>query len=325
MKLSLAALISTLLVSSSSFVNVVKADTCKTEPPVFSDTIAMKVEKVGSVPTQTNLDFAYNMAVMDNFDGDVMYFLDQQNAKIYSYDHTTGVVNTVFDKDSASTTIPDGLSLDWIAPGASFDFKIKAMTQGPSSNEVIVVFGSSTLPNGWTTPDATLPPKGAYGMYMCGGAANGTVWVPDIYRIGSLPYCFEREGAEAITTYDVFYTYSVVDGALTNPEAFFVSENQISPGHMGGGIVTVDDGKILWSTGDCTIYGVDGHYAPQLDHEWCGKIHLIDPSAKGSYTTVAKGVRNSQQMTVFSKRDRNPNMVNARKYLAFMDIGGVTA
>jgi hypothetical protein len=166
MKLSLAALTSTLLVSSTFFVNVVKADTCQPEPPVFSETVAMMVEKVGSVPTQTNVAFAYNMAVMDNFDGDVIYFLDQQNAKIYSYDHTTGAVNTVFDKDSAST-IPDGLSLDWISPGASFDFKVKAMTQGPSSNEVIVVFGSSTLPTGWTTPDGTLPPEGAYGMHMC--------------------------------------------------------------------------------------------------------------------------------------------------------------
>ena len=94
---------------------------------------------------------------------------------------------------------------------------------------------------------------------------------------------------------------------------------------MGGGIVTVDDGKILWSTGDYTIYGIEGRYAPQLDREWCGKIHLIDPSAKGSYTTVAKGVRNSQQMRIFSKIDRKPNLTNARKFLAFMDIGGVTA
>jgi len=323
MKLSLAALTSTLLVSSTFFVNVVKADTCQPEPPVFSETVAMMVEKVGSVPTQTNVAFAYNMAVMDNFDGDVIYFLDQQNAKIYSYDHTTGAVNTVFDKDSAST-IPDGLSLDWISPGASFDFKVKAMTQGPSSNEVIVVFGSSTLPTGWTTPDGTLPPEGAYGMHMCGGAVNGTVWVPDIYRMESFPYCFKNAG-KALLTYDVFYKYSVVDGALTNPEAFFVSESQVSPGHMGGGIVTVDDGKILWSTGDCTIFGIDGHYAPQLNREWCGKIHLIDPSAKGSYTTVAKGVRNSQQMRIFSKSDRNPKLTNAKKFLAFMDIGGVTA
>jgi hypothetical protein len=44
MKLSFAALTSTLLVSSTFFVNVVKADTCKPEAPVFSDTVAMKVE-----------------------------------------------------------------------------------------------------------------------------------------------------------------------------------------------------------------------------------------------------------------------------------------
>jgi len=159
-----------------------------------------------------------------------------------------------------------------------------------------------------------------------GGGANGTVWVPDIYRIGPIPYCVGA--GETIMTYDVFYKYKVVGGELTNPEAFFASENHVVPGHLGGGIATVDDGgqtKILWSTGDCTIYGIDGHYVPQLDREWCGKIHLIDPSTKGSYRTVAKGVRNSQQMRIFSPGDRNPNLTNPSTFLAFMAIGGVTA
>ena len=83
-----------------------------------------------------------------------------------------------------------------------------------------------------------------------------------IYRIGPIPYCV-GEG-ETIMTYDVFYKYKVVGGELTNPEAFFASEKHVVPGHLGGGIATVDDGgqiQILWSTGDCTIYGIDGHLA----------------------------------------------------------------
>jgi len=323
MKFSLTTLTSALYASSSilSFLDFVQAGDCSPEPLEFHDSIAMKVEKVGSVVTQSTDAFSYNMQLMDNFDGDVLYIVEQQFGKIYSYDTSTDMTKTVFDVDSSP--IPSGLTLDW-QHGAAQTFKVKSMTQGSSSDEVIVVFSSTTLPDGWTAPDATLPPPGAYGMWMCGGKVNGTVWVDDIYRIGELPYCFDGR-PDSFMTYDVFYKYYVVDGELTNPQAFFASENQVSPGHMGGGIVTVPDGRILWSPGDCTIYGLDGHYAPQLDFEWCGKIHLIDPSKKGIYNTVAKGVRNSQQMQIFSKGDRNSNLRNPRKFLAFMDIGGVTA
>jgi hypothetical protein len=51
MKLSFAAAL-TLAFLSASFVNVIKAQICIPDPPTFSDTIAMKVEKVESVPTQ---------------------------------------------------------------------------------------------------------------------------------------------------------------------------------------------------------------------------------------------------------------------------------
>ena len=105
------------------------------------------------------------MAVMDNFDGNIIYFLEQQFGKIYSYNHVSGNVKTIFDMETS--TIPDGLSLDdWVSPGTQFNFRVKAMTQGSSSDKVIVVFSSSTLPTGWTEPDGTLPPAGAYSMYM---------------------------------------------------------------------------------------------------------------------------------------------------------------
>jgi len=108
------------------------------------------------------------------------------------------------------------------------------------------------------------------------------------------------------------------------PMPFFVHEHTILPGHVGGGIVTVQKGKILYSTGDCTFYGLDGSYPPQLDFEACGKILLIDPSKKGKYDIVAKGVRNSQQMRVYSEAERDAKG-KKQDVLAFMDIGGVTA
>ena len=104
------------------------------------------------------------------------------------------------------------------------------------------------------------------------------------------------------------------------PRPFFVLENQVIPGHLGGGMATADDGTILWSVGDCLPYGTEGLYAPQMVSEHCGKILLIDPSKRGTYEVAAMGVRNSQQMHII-KNNKNP----AKDYLVFMDIGGVTA
>ena len=95
---------------------------------------------------------------------------------------------------------------------------------------------------------------------------------------------------------------------------FVVVENQMVPGHLGGGALAVEGGKILWSVGDCTIFGFDGSFAPQRDDQTCGKILLIDSTEVGSFEIAAKGVRKSQQMSV--KEDTT---------LVFMDIGGVTA
>ena len=68
---------------------------------------------------------------------------------------------------------------------------------------------------------------------------------------------------------------------------------------MGGGIASTSDGSLLWSVGDCSPFGLDGMYAPQLDDETCGKILQIDADTPGSFRVVAKGVRNSQQMKIF--------------------------
>merc|ERR1712160_146428 len=147
--------------------------------------------------------------------------------------------------------------------------------------------------------------------------------VRDIYRVGLIPECSDNgAGLTTLTGYDVFYKFKVNSkGNLRKPKPFFVSEHAITPGHLGGGIATVADGKILYSTGDMTVYGLDGSYPPQLDFETAGKILLIDPSKKGKFDIVAKGVRNSQQMRVFSQRYNGSD----RDVLAFMDIGGVTA
>lgn len=333
MKFSLSVastfLFSNLLISD----NVVRAGECAPDPLEFSETMALKVEKVGSVPAIDTNPFTYNLAAMDNFDGNTIFFLDQNNGLIYCYDSITSETKTMFD--ISKNSIPAGLTLDWTFGSASATYRVKSMTQGTKDNQAVVVFTSSTLPVGWSVADATLPAPGAFGQWACD--PDNLVWIPDVYRMDQVPACFNNgAGLPSFTGYDVFYKYEIVDGELVSPVPFFVSETNVVPGHLGGGIATIKEG-VLWSTGDCMPFGVDGSYAPQLDSEACGKILLIDPDEKGEFKIAAKGVRNSQQMRVFSKpkagkaetRKKSKKGGKSTKaedtYVAFMDIGGVTA
>ena len=293
----------------------VHGSTCSPPDPLdYHPSIGMKVEYVGSVPTNTTDAWTYNMNVEDNFE-DSLFFLDQLMGKIYYYDGDS--VSNVFD--IATSTIPDGITLDWTSAhvGAAQTNKVHAMTQGSSSDEVYVVFTSTTLPSEFTEAQAKLPAEGAFPGYIC----PTPQFTRDLYRIGDDVDCLSTE-----TIYNVFYKYSLgSDGSLSDPEAFFVVENQLSPGHLGGGIVTLDDGRVLWSVGDCIPYGADGRYVPQMDCQDCncGKILLIDPS-DSSFEVVAKGVRNSQQMRIINRPRKDPS-TTAPDTLVFMDIGGVTA
>merc|ERR1711982_118566 len=181
--------------------------------------------------------------------------------------------------DMAKDDIPDGLTLEYNG-GSAFLFKVKTMSQGPSEDSVYVVFSSTTLPKGWNKPDAPLPPAGKYFGFLC-YKDNTTmpVFARDIYRLGTVPDCFPNGGGtEAFSIYDVFYKFDYANGKLKNPKPFFVLENQLSPGHLGGGIATLDSGMLLFSTGDGLPYGSEGRYAPQDDDEALGKILLIDPT-----------------------------------------------
>jgi len=208
---------------------------------------------------------------------------------------------------------------------------VKALTQGPTSDTVVVVFCSSTLPTGWSEADAKLPAPGAFGKAVCKTDDIPYEWMNDIYRVGLIPDCFQSgAGLTALTNYDVFYKYTLKNGKLKDPVPFFAAEVAVTPGHLGGGIATIPDGGILWSPGDCTIFGIEGAYAPQLDDEWCGKINLIRTDKIGKYTTVAKGVRNPQQIRVYKRKNNKMASSKDEKKtksldVAFMDIGGVTA
>lgn len=315
------------------------------DPLEFSETIGMQVEKVGSVPAINTAAFSYNMYPADTFDEYPMYFIDQKEGLVYSY-YEDGTVTKVFDM--TTSPIPAGMTLDFTFGAASAEFRVQQMSQGAKKGEVYVVMMSSTLPDGWKKADAELPAEGAFPGWVC-TADNGKTpeFVRDLYRVGETPSCFDNGvGTVGFTVYQVFVKYCVDedgDDSLTDPEPFFVLENQMTPGHLGGGIATVDKGKILWSVGDCLPFGTTGLYAPQLESEHCGKILLIDPK-KGDYEVAAKGVRNSQQFRVVKQEGGRRTRTRALKggkdkkknkgknkgdkddeLLVFMDIGGVTA
>ena len=310
MRLSLAAL--SLVVSSAL------GQSCSGPDPLdFHPTIGMQAEYVGSIPTNTTDAWSYNMMVQDNFDDGTLYFLDQLMGKIYSYDESSSDVSMVFDM-SSDGVIPDGVTLDWtnLHGGAAQTQRVHAMSKGSTSEEVYVVLTSTTLPTEYSKAHAQLPAEGAFPGFVCAEPQLAR----DLYRIGDDVDC----GLSSQTIYNVFVKYTVAaDGQLGNPVPFFSLENQLTAGHLGGGITTLDDGRVLWSVGDCLPYGSDGRFAPQLNWEHCGKILLINPT-DSTYKVVAKGVRNSQQFRVINRQDLNPEL-NSKDFLVFMDIGGVTA
>jgi len=297
--------------------------------------MALNVEKVGSIPTSNPFPGSYNMQPIDNINGDCLFFLDQKLGLIYSYDTVTHGIEILFD--ITTDEVPAGLNLDWTYDISAWTYKVKAMTQGPSEDEIVLVFTSTTLPEGWDGADAPLPPSGAYSQYGCDGSDK--VFIRDIYRMETTPPCFPFGGGiNAFNGFEVFVKYTMNDGKLEDPHVFFVSEVNSVPSHLGGRIATTPEG-ILYSTGDSLVYGLDGSYAPQLDHETSGKILLIDPNSRGQFKIVAKGVRNSQQMRVVSTKNqksqkgnkkgksnkKQKGTKNAEDLLFFMDIGGVTA
>jgi len=326
---------------------------CYPDPLEYSEEIGMKVEKVGTVPNNNTAPFSYNLAVADTHQkSGKLFFMNQALGKIYSYDK--GKVTKIWDIEENET--PSGLDFDFQGP-AGQRFKVHNIVEGDNADEVIVVLTSVSLPTGWSKPDAPLPAPGAYPGYVCNAPGRNVTFIRDIYRMGVLPPCVDNfPGFPCFTIYNVFYKFTIdKSGQLANnPTPFFVVENQMSPGHLGGGAVAVEGGKILWSTGDCLFFGFDGNYAPQMDDQSCGKILLIDSTEVGSFEIAAKGVRNSQQMSVIEgpmevgvttlRKLKKKKGIKGKKKggqtstnpptgqtstnphtLVFMDIGGVTA
>jgi hypothetical protein len=143
----------------------------------------------------------------------------------------------------------------------------------PTGTSVFVMFTSSTVPNG--IPQRISP----------------------------------RPGADA---WQVLYHYDFNGANLSNPSAITALQVR-SEGHTGGGLAVLNDGSLLFTTGDNGDAFEDGRSYAQDATNHLSKILRINP-ADGSTQVVALGVRNIQRLAVYPDGD------DVR--VDFADIGG---
>lgn len=136
--------------------------------------------------------------------------------------------------------------------------------------------------------------------------------LPSAPTVGDDPY----RPAGSTPAYQVFYQYDLNNGAAKNPTPIAALEVRETNSHLGGGMLALDDGRILFATGDNLPFGLDGLEGPQISSEHVSKILMIDP-ATGAVDTLAQGVRNVQHLSWVDP--------NKREQITFADIGGVVA
>lgn len=293
---------------------------CGEIEPADSD-IRVKVSLVSDLNVNKNNTAygAYNMRVVEQFDGDDVVFVDQKDAVLYRYDGNTSPV-IIYDKDVEG--LPPGVSPETNRPTLAFNSaqktKIHTAVQGPTPDTMIVVFTSTTIPPNYAGVPLSVPDNQEFKLWSegdCDGLADfGSVCANfgNIFPAG-FGCCTSQQ------VYKVFYKLDInaTDGRLINVDTavpFFAYEIQQTYGHDGGGSIMTSGGKLLWGVGDCLPFGYSGLFASQDMTTHCGKMLLIDPDAVGSYQIVAKGVRNPQQMFLLP----NDNVL-------WIDIGGVTS
>lgn len=305
-------LVTLALIGTPGNLEVAANPSCGLIAPDLLEDVAVEVSYKGKVPTINTDAGSYNMMVAENFD-DALLFIDQKEGILYKYG-ASETVEKIYDVTENVDEL--GIQVDITFPPygySALDKKIHNVAPGPGGNTIFMVVTSAVLP-----PDhhifggmaaLELPDDFEYNFEDVGDCTNVTV----CFAAGSPLCCFGQ------TVYKLFYEFDLnfdaTDGNfLSNPRLFFALEMQNTLGHDGGAMLTIpDDGRVLYSVGDCLPYGLNGLYASQDSSSHCGKMLLIDPVTPGSYDIVASGIRNSQQMNLEGD------------YIVFMDIGGVTA
>jgi len=237
--------------------------------------------------------------------GNKLYLIDQNDA-IYRLNGQN--LQEIFNVSKA----PDGLTLDNRQ-------SILNISPGRKKNSIYVMFTSGSEP---TTgiPIYRLP--AALPGVCCLGADPfpGTpIPLADLYRIGTIPgplgFFFPTPTR---TEYQVLYEFKLAGNKLKDPRAIAAFETQSGPTHNGGGMLTLDDGRVLFATGDALPFGAEGRAAAQDPNEYVSKLLIINPD-DGSIEVAAQGIRNVQHVE-FVLNDASESSV-----VSFADIGGVTA
>ena len=163
---------------------------------------------------------------------------------------------------------------------------------------------------------AGVTPIGGEAMLNVAADASGTsvfvMFTSSSAPVGVPQHASPRAGANA---WQVLYRYNFNGTALSNAQPIVALQVR-SAGHTGGGMVTLDDGTVLFATGDNGDACEDGREYAQDAANHLSKILRIDPTT-ASVTVVGIGVRNVQRLFV------NPN--NGDPRLEFVDLGGAIA
>lgn len=228
-----------------------------------------------------------------------LYLLDQNGAiyRVNGNSESDISLQLIFEEDEA----PDNIEFD-NRQG------ILNITDGPG-NTLYVIF---------TTDNEPVVDIPIYRMPSLPGQCclpSSPIDLSDLYRVGQIPIesptSFFRPTR---TLFQVVYEYKLAGNKLKDPRAIAAFETQSSVSHNGGGLLTLEDGRLLFVTGDGLPFGNDGRAAAQDPNSHLSKALLLDPK-DGSYEVAAVGLRNVQHLEYSEDR----------KLIAFADIGGVTA
>lgn len=183
---------------------------------------------------------------------------------------------------------------------------IRRMTE----DALVQVFGPSNAPDGITLGSSTAVLNIA-GKDTTLYAVFRSTTLPSGVPVNQLPPGYDGG------LYEVVYRYDRAnDGSISDPKPITSFESTTTPGgHIGGGLLTLPDGMLVFARGDGTGFRADGLAAPQDNQQTVGKLVLIDP-ADGRIRVAASGLRNPQRITFID---------STKTTIAIGDIGASTA
>ena len=302
------------------------------DPIDTSSDIRVLIEKVGTMPFEVGPGLVLSGIDGPNLQSPVpadnaLYFIDHFDA-IYRGNKSGKGLKKIFSiKDGDA---PDGLIFEFPLSdgrGGTIDYRQRQAVFNVSpaleDDKVYVVLVASY---GSTLPEVPAHAYGALPSPVSGPCCINPFppfepggFIMDLYNIDptettSFFLPFPYPGVE----YQIIYEYTLRANRLRDPRPIAIFESQGGPLHHGSAMLTLEDGRILYVTGDAVPFGLAGLDAPQDPGSHLSKLLIVDPET-GAWEVAASGLRNVQHMEIMKSR------MTGEDYLAFADIGGWTA